>query len=151
MTVDKYYRTILSLWVRIAGDMFPRLTRKIRATLADPDATEADYNDLIAEVNRAGGPRIGSGDIKWCGVETTIPLTGNEYAVLQQLARHRPQLIKITDLAADLECDRTAASEAVQDLEKLGHVERPRGDRSGIGITDRCFAVLRSCDRPSLD
>jgi DNA-binding MarR family transcriptional regulator len=75
-------------------------------------------------------------------------LTSTQYGVLQQLARHSPRLIKITDLAADLDCDRSAASEAIQHLKQLGYVERPSGPRSGIGITERGSAALRPCDRP---
>lgn len=59
MTADKYYREVLLIWGRLAGPMFPRLRKKIRETLADPSATEANYADLISEVNRAGGPQIG--------------------------------------------------------------------------------------------
>ncbi len=79
--------------------------------------------------------------------EDEEPLTPNEYAVLQQLAKNKPQLIKITDLAADLNCGRTAASEAVDSLKQRGLVIS-RGERSGVAITKRGIAALRPCDRP---
>jgi hypothetical protein len=60
MKADELYRTVLGTWVHIVGFMFPRLSRKIREALADPDATEADYADLINAVNRCGGPKIGT-------------------------------------------------------------------------------------------
>jgi len=43
MRADEWYREVLSLWRRLAGPMFPRLSRRIRKVLRDPDATEADY------------------------------------------------------------------------------------------------------------
>ena len=76
-------------------------------------------------------------------------LTSNEYAILQALARVHPQLIKIADLAIDLECRRGAASEAVQSLESQRFVLRPKGERSGVGITSAGLNALRPCDRSS--
>src|SRR5262249_19364517 len=78
-----------------------------------------------------------------------VQLTANEYAVLQQLARVHPQLVKITDLAADLDCRRSAAGEAVSRLEGKGLVNRPQGaPRSGVGITPAGLAALQPGDLP---
>jgi DNA-binding MarR family transcriptional regulator len=77
-------------------------------------------------------------------------LTEAQYLILQALAKASPQLIKITDLAgSDFNFRRATVSEAVQNLEKQGLVTRPKGERSGIGITPTGLAALRACDRPS--
>jgi DNA-binding MarR family transcriptional regulator len=75
-------------------------------------------------------------------------LTGTEYQILRQLAHKHPQLMKITDLAADLDCRRTAASEAIERLTTSGLVVRPNGERSGVTITEDGLAAMLPCDRP---
>jgi hypothetical protein len=77
-------------------------------------------------------------------------LTELEYAILQHLARLHPQLVKITDLAVEVRCGRTTASKAVARLESMAPplVERPEGERSGVGITPAGVATLRPCDLP---
>jgi hypothetical protein len=77
------------------------------------------------------------------------PLTTTEYGILQQLARVHPQLIKIVDLAADLECRRSAASESLKRLKLRKLVVRPKGERSGYAITTLGLSALRPCDQPS--
>jgi DNA-binding MarR family transcriptional regulator len=77
-----------------------------------------------------------------------LALSETEYAILQQLAKDRPQRVKIIDLAADLEARRTTVSEAVRHLESLNLVIRPKGKRNGITITEAGLAALRPCDRP---
>jgi hypothetical protein len=76
-------------------------------------------------------------------------LTANEYSILQHLARVHPQLIQITDLAADLSCRRAAVGESVSRLEALGLASRPQGERSGVGITPVGLTTLRPEDLPS--
>lgn len=77
---------------------------------------------------------------------TTIPPL--HYAILKELAKAHPEQIEITDLAVNLNQSRTATSGAVKDLEKMGLVSRPWGERSGIGITESGVKKLRPEDVP---
>ncbi len=57
--VDEHHGEQLAIWACTAGLRFPKLQSKIQTLLADPDAAEANFVEMIAEVNGSGGPPIG--------------------------------------------------------------------------------------------
>jgi hypothetical protein len=52
-------RLSLSIWASAYGPAFPELHDRVRRILADPDATDAEIVELLGEVSRSGGPKIG--------------------------------------------------------------------------------------------
>jgi hypothetical protein len=70
---------------------------------------------------------------------------------LQHLAGIYPQLTQIGDMAGGIGKPRGAVGEAVKNLEGRTPplVSRPKGERSGVGITIDGFKALRPEDRPT--
>ena len=126
-------RKALAMGMEEIADLQERIRRERAKLLGNGPPVGLPANDLQNGVSKQ---------------EAKPQLTTNEYGILQQLARNAPQLTKITDLAADLNARRGAIGEAVQRLELLEMVERPLGERKGVGITGKGRDSLRDCDKP---
>ncbi len=97
MNVSEHCRENLSYWARIVGDMFPRLRSKVRETLRDPNATEADYLRLIGEIHAAGGWPTGQeteGDV-------AVPLDLQRLAKETKRAPKQYELVRVLYDAKD--------------------------------------------------
>jgi DNA-binding MarR family transcriptional regulator len=136
------------IWAPGRGDPLPDLAPFLR--LLEEILRHLNLTDLHAKADAPPAESVAGTGGPLAERPASPPLTDIEYAVLQQLYRVHPQLIKITDLAlSHLDCRRSAAGEAVRSLESQGLVSRPRGERSGVVITPAGRAALRPCDLPS--
>ena len=62
----------------------------------------------------------------------TLPST---HVRILKFLRTQKMLLAAADVAEGVDVDRKTAGAALRDLERLGYVRRPRGKRSGWGIT----------------
>lgn len=130
----------------ILAEMYPLLAR------LDPDARplrpDTDRRDPVPVSETPTGDvqneRIGDGD---ADVEVP-PLTDNEVAVINTLARFDPlQLASASKIEAEMDATNRRSprtiGKAVTRLIELGLAERPRGDRSGARLTRAGRRVAR--------
>lgn len=154
LALDCFYRPLnwqgdYSKLTKEQRQLFDKLLdKKRRAALAMSIEEVAEWQERVRR-ERAKLLRLEGEQINKLPSLPGNPLTETEYGVLQQLAKVYPQLIKITDLSADLNCGRTSASEAVKQLEARNLVKR-QGERSGVSITDAGLSALRPADRPRI-
>jgi hypothetical protein len=85
--------------------------------------------------------KLGPGHGTGASPGLNLSLSPNDWPVLRKLAT-MPELIWITDLAAEMNRERTGLGEQLRHLERLGLVAFPRGTRSGVAITPLGRQVL---------
>jgi len=148
------YVWCIAFWAREMGYTFPAMAARIRSTLADPDTTEADYADLIGEVNRTGGPKIGipaelplampmptekpEDDLPWGGPEWDNLSPQTRHLLRHMNGRESDDLVNFIDVIWEKDnvspgAINTAISRANHFLSKQNYprtLEKVRGERT---------------------
>jgi len=71
------------------------------------------------------------------------PLTKHEFQLLTDMANHEGKLRNRVFIETDTEISQSALKPILKKFEEQGWINRPRGPRSGYGITDAGKEYLR--------